>query len=391
MRLLIVCGLILINLPSCSSPEAQNSLTSDSTIPEPSPSEPSDPPESPIVETPVSSVFLYRLDTDAAKIYRASIDSSTGEIAEHEATDLTAGSKPVSMTLSADKKYLFVGSFQANKIETFEIDQTTGELTLISSFSGNNLNVDKVYADPLNRYLWSLERYLNSGNEYTTIVTYEIKSDGTLEHKTKTNVSGDLGIDLVTDVNSKRLYLAIDTLGIRPFEIDSTTGKAKNPGTTYGAATNALVINSNTTRVYGSPAIYGDILPILRLDPATGDVLSSDYMRKTGQVPAFKDIALNASGDRMYLLSESPGVVRSYTFVTNPSEEVEQLNSVSLPNGCKAKVITNVDTAGYLFTGCTDSSGQTFSLKLESDGSLSLKHTSVRSGIKLNDIIAVAF
>ena len=47
--------------------------------------------------------------------------------------------------------------------------------------------------------------------------------------------------------------------------------------------------------------------------------------------------------------------------------------------------------AGYLFTGCTDSSGKTFSLRIYSDGSVVLEDTSENTGMKVNDIVSVAF
>src|SRR5690606_30225369 len=145
---------------------------------------------------------IYRADTAGDKIYRASLNTSSGELAEHGALDV-APCGPVSLAVSNDKKYLFVACTDTDTIDTYLLDQTTGEPELVKSNATATDPISpilKIVADPLDRFLWSLEGKVNEGH----VVNYLLAPDGSLTWASHENL-GDTGKDIVVSDDGENL------------------------------------------------------------------------------------------------------------------------------------------------------------------------------------------
>ncbi len=367
------------------------SNTETPSSPPPSDETPSSP--TPITSTPTSTTYIYRVDSAADKIYFGSMDPATGALSEHPAVELDPGTRPTAMVLSADKKFLFVANTGSNTIETFEIDSATGELTSVASRGPREVTIlGKIYADPLNRFLWSYEADASS---FYWLIAYEIQPDGSLTYGSTSLLYGatDYARNFIADPTGSFLYVNFDHASIMVTEI-SNTGKVHpiDGNKTYGSPPpNAMAFNSATSRLYGAPGINGDMIYSFLVDSTSGDLTFETYLDGE-QGPSFEDIAVNTAGDRMYLLSEVPAALKSFVIDTSGVKAVLSFtNSVSFPAGCAPKIMAPLLDDGYLLTACSNSSGQTFSLKVEADGSLTLKDTATRTGMTVNSMVAVSF
>jgi 6-phosphogluconolactonase (cycloisomerase 2 family) len=320
------------------------------------------------------------------------LDLSTGELAEHPATSLSSGSGPVALAFSSDHKYLFVANSGTDTFDTFEINSTNGELTPVASRNSFHPNLlGKIAVDPLGRFLWSHEEMSTPGDYQ--LVTYKIENDGSLTYSTVSNVNGGAGkaINVMANPSGTRLYVNVAGSTVYYCTINSSSGGVTScTGAGATSSPNALVYNATASRLFSAPGI-NDVTPVYVIDG--NDDITNTKLYLTDQPFPFDDIAVNGAGDRMYMVSDAPTpLVKSYTVTTTSiHDSISLLNSVTFSTGCAPKVMASLMDDDYLITACTDGSGQTFSLKIESDGSLTKEGIATRSGMKVNSIVAAKF
>lgn len=333
---------------------------------------------SPIVTTPVSTSFIYRVGSNMDKIYRASINTATGALAEHPATDTSFGDQPVALAVSTNKQYLFVGKKAANKIDTYSLNQTTGEPTLIYS-SATSTEPVKIVVEPLGRFLYVVEESL--------IETYMIANNGSLTWRQSMNI-GSGGSDVAIDAAGTFLYLATLDTGTWSYEIDQAGGTLSNPSTVISLGMKAIKINSASGHIFGTSYSDGRITNF-NYDSGTGAYSFNTYM-DTGVTFPFYDLQLNVAGTVAYALGNYLGIVKSFT-INASTGAFTSLNTATLPAECSPVQLTRLAIADFLYTGCTDGSGITQVLKIEADGSLSMPSRSVRPEMKVHSIVSVNF
>lgn len=376
MKALVLC-LCFISVACTTSSQSE---TSGSQSPAPSP----------IEDDPVSTTFVYRLDTAAEKIYLASLDPATGGLHEHDATDLPSGSNPSSFTVTPDKKYMFVSAMGTGTIEAYSIDETSGKLTWLRSNNVYDFPAKRILVEPQGDFLLAVENSNIQGQSGGYLVSYAIANEvlTALNHTSM----GQEADEITSDVNGDYIFVGSNDAGILAIAIDRTTNPGIplfSKGALSGSFMNAFTFNSSNNRLFVANTINGDFNNVLILNTGTLG-LSAEVTINGGQITPFIDVALNFAGNNLYFLSDSPAKVNSFAVTYGPTA-ISLLNSVSFSSGCAPRVMTFAESDGYFITACTGSSGQTYSLKIEADGSLTEADVSVRSGMKVNDILAIKF
>lgn len=379
----IFCVLAVASLASCSGGGSSNAGGKDD-----SPSTEPSIDETPITSTPISTTYIYRADKAADKIYFGSLDLTTGTLAEHDAIDLSSGDQPHAIVLSADQKYLFAINTGSNTIDTFEIDSSTGELSLVASRNSFLATLHgRVVVDSQNRFLWSYEE---DASHFYYLIAYKIEANGSLTYSSTSIISGgtDVARNMAIHSSGDYLYVNLEHSGVMACSV-SVTGSTTVLGGSYGGfSPMALAFNSTVSRLFGTPP-GGDLILSSEID-GSGDVSSSTYMDAGPALP-YMDLAVNDSGDRMYFVVGTPALVKSYVLNTAGSGSLTALNSVSLASGCAPTKMAALMDDDYLVVPCADGSGLTYSLKIEADGSVTQMDVAKRTGMKVNSIAIATF
>lgn len=363
---------VLLSLTGCYSGLTTSTGESGST-----PTNPSNP--SPIVTTPTSTTFIYRVGQSSDKIYRASVNSNDGSLSELPATDLTTGDAPSFAAVSPDKKYLFVTKYGSKTVDTYSLDQTTGEPTFIYSYATTNPPL-KVRVEPQGRFLYVVE--------YDRVENYIIAANGSLTWFGGVGVGYD-GKDVAFDATGTKIYIVATGTGLRSFDISATNGTMSNGSNSTGISLNAIKVDSTNNRLYG-PYYSDNKILNFTIDPSTGLFTFVNMYTADSTIFPNYDLALNAAGTRAYMVNNYLGLVQSYS-VNTTTGIFTLLNTVSLPSGCQPRSLEMLSTENFLYTGCTDTSGKTFVTKIESDGSISSASSTVRTDLTVQSVLSVTF
>lgn len=373
MRLRILPALLILSLTACDS----SFSTGDSSSNQP-PASPGTPNPSPISPTPTSTTFIYRVAPNSDAIYRASVDLADGALTELTETTLTAGDTPVSVAVSPDKKFLFIAKSGPKTIDSYSINQTTGELTLVDSYPTTD-TPQRVRVDPLGRFLYVVQA--------VRVESYMISATGFL------NWTGGIGIgsggyDVAIEATGKYLYKSAFGTGIQSYDINQTTGVLTNAGVMQGVILSTIKIDSATNRIFGPLYSDGHFYQFA-YNASTGVVsFVNSYLPDSSVFFPFYDFELNDGGTKAYAVNNFLGLLNSYS-INATTGAVSSLNSVPLPGGCLPEALERLKAADYIFTGCMDNSGKTLVFKIESDGSVTFKSSTMRTGLKVKSIVSV--
>lgn len=254
---------------------------------------------SPIVATPVSTTFVYRVGSNADQLVYASVDLATGALAEHGSISLGAGSAPTALAVTPDKRFLYVANGGSNSISLFNLNGTTGVATFAAA-SPTLASPIGLLMDPLGRFLFCLE-----GSE---ILSYVIGGTGGLTW-TGTTTIGSGARAIATDAAGRVLYKSSTGSGINSYSINQTDGELSSPGTLDAVAATSMKVNPATTRLFAPSYGNGDVLSYA-VDPVGGRETFTRFI-STGNSFPYYDLTFDASGAYVYLLNNYLGLIEA--------------------------------------------------------------------------------
>jgi len=234
--------------------------------------------------------------------------------------------------------------------------------------------------EPLGRYLYSLEDGF--------IESYVINANGSLSFSAALGiVSG--GLDLTFDAGGAHLYKSAVGTGLQSYAINQSNGTLSGASSIIGQALNVLKIDPNTNKMFG-PNYSTSTFYRFTINPSTGGITFDNLLLPDSVAFPFYDLQLNSAGTRAYSLNMFLGEVHSYS-IDPVTENFTLLNVVTLSSGCVPQSLEILESLDVLYTACLDSSGNTFMLKIETDGSISMSSSTTVSGLVAQSVLAVEF
>ena len=114
--------------------------------------------------------FAFVCDLLTREIWSYTIDGTNGDLTFQSSVVLPlapggVGPNPASITIHPTGKFAYIGMNNANDIQVFSIDQTTGALALSSTLS-NGYSPAAIGIEPTGRFAYATDR---NGNEVTTL------------------------------------------------------------------------------------------------------------------------------------------------------------------------------------------------------------------------------
>jgi 6-phosphogluconolactonase (cycloisomerase 2 family) len=332
----------------------------------------------PIVTTPVSTTFLYRVVSGSDKIYRASLDTATGEIFEHAPTATDVGDAPIALAVSPDHRFLFVGNNGGASVSTYSLNQTTGVPTFVSKFPTLSPTL-KLLVDPLGRFLFELQ------NDF--VVSYTIDINGGLSWQGATSIVNG-GRAIAVDPTGKFLYKSSSSTGIQSYDINQTSGLLSNASALHGAASTSMKIDPNSGRMLAP--MFGNSNVLNYMTSTSNNLLTFvSYLTSSGIFPYY-DLEFGDNGAYVYMLNQYSSALDAYS-VHPTTGALSKISSVSFPASCYPQTLTVIPTGTFAYTACTDTSGKTFGVRIRPGGLLELADSSYVTGLGGNSVVSVTF
>jgi 6-phosphogluconolactonase (cycloisomerase 2 family) len=246
-----------------------------------------------------SGEFLYSIDVANGSLYAFSIDAATGrptgqrDVAAAPAAAYRLG---VDLAMSPDGAYLYrlveVSDTQPvdacnctpTVLTTFAIDNSTGDLTELTTISLANMN--GLTMDPLGRFLYVRDVGESYPRNNTTIYPYSINpATGELTAASEIVTVVNEGNDLIVEPHGRFAYLAGGYTflpgdeRIDAFSIDASTGALTTMGMTTGVE-GSIATDSAGRFLFGSVSMFPSGVPwqvastlqITQSGPAAGEL-----------------------------------------------------------------------------------------------------------------------
>jgi 6-phosphogluconolactonase (cycloisomerase 2 family) len=226
---------------------------------------------SPIVTTPVSNAFIYRVGTNADKIFRASVN--------------------------------------------------TGVPTFVYSYPTTEAPV-RIIVEPLGRFLYVVE--------YDLVESYTIAANSQVTWSGATSSGSDTR-DVTIDSTGKYLYKGSYGTGVQSYQINQSNGTLGRASSTSGVGINALRLNPATGNLFGVNFLNGEIYRY-DIDPTTGVFSNGSFMNTANLSSPYYDLQINAAGTAAYALGYGLGLVSSFS-IDQTSGEFNPINAGTLPSG----------------------------------------------------------
>ncbi len=203
-----------------------------------------------VVGNPVSgSSITYGAVSANNLIPSPTFNVGTGALTFGSGTATTAGNAPTYLCVEPSGRFVFVVSQAATAIETYGVDQASGQLTSLGSLTTTNPPAGGVAADPSGRFV-----YVGTGHPNPYVRTFSVnQSSGVLTSAGETYFSGGAseGIyDIACHPGGRWVYLVFQTSTSNGFlgwaTINQTTGlleSVSNLMVGFGVATSKVVID----------------------------------------------------------------------------------------------------------------------------------------------------
>jgi 6-phosphogluconolactonase len=264
-------------------------------------------------------------------------------------------------------KFLFVAGFLTGDPVVFNINQTTGALSLNNSVlaSNNNNRPENIAIDPTGTFLYISNTGIGTVDEYTVN-----RSTGALKFGKTTSLplyprlspGEEEPSALITDPTGKYLYVSLAGY-VAQFDINSTTGAITPQATPTvdGFAYYNLHLDSTGKYLYGTPGIY-----IYSLNPSTGSLTEIGGPIPTGQGDS--DIGLTFNSTFAYVTNDTDGTLSLYSDNASTGYLTPLSSSPFSQNGNPYQILVDPgDGFAYVLLGV----GDIEVMQINQDGTLS--------------------
>ncbi|MFB3917019.1 MAG: lactonase family protein [Terriglobales bacterium] len=193
--------------------------------------------------------FIYVADS-GDHILCYSVDPTTGAIAHVAANDFTSASPGAYITsiVSAQnaangKSYVYVVAWGFTHVGAFEIDTTTGALTIVSEVAvPTSVSLSTLVADKTGKYL-----YVSDEDDPTVVWQYVVATDGTLSLNSVANsvtLAGALscgGEEMIASPDNKHVYVGDSCTGPHGLTINADGTLTELTGSPFAIPTDNSV------------------------------------------------------------------------------------------------------------------------------------------------------
>lgn len=373
MKTLLLVSTLLVLSACNSSPAIQSAINGDLV------NVPNDP-GTPVVASPISNTFIYRVNTNLNSISIGEITSTDGSITEHGSVSTGAGSAPKSVIKSIRYNQIYVANSGSNKISLYDIDSATGNLTWVtdkSTYTGPT----KMVMHPSGEFLFTLH------SDNSQISTHAVGANGALTFKSAISVYGAGANSIEIDANGEFIFANSNSY-IKSFRVDQTNGSLTYTGFQSPNIYTTLKFHPTSQRLYGVSGMYNQIWAF---NVDTSGNYSGSAMTNGSEVFVYRDLVFNKSGTKAYLINGFAGVIEAYSIQSTNGALVFE-SKLSLPSGCEPLSLVLLESENLVFTACTNGSGKTISYPLNSNGSLiNAPKFSAVSGSDIEHLLIISF
>lgn len=168
--------------------------------------------------------FLYTANKNFFAVLQYSINQTTGELTQI-GTSVNAGNQPEGMVMHPTGKFLYVVNTLGVSVSQYSINQTSGELTQIAAqIFVPGQSAKNAICDPAGKFLYFPSFIVDSGTP--TLNQFSInQTTGELTTISSPPTIPNQSIGLTTDSNGRFLYLTNSTTNsVSQYSINRTTG-----------------------------------------------------------------------------------------------------------------------------------------------------------------------
>jgi 6-phosphogluconolactonase (cycloisomerase 2 family) len=233
--------------------------------------------------------------TNALSLYRA--NPSTGVLSFLSNVD--AGNTPWALTQLPNHSVAYVTNAVGGTVQAFNVNNTTGAVTLIPLSSPQSNNSYGVAMDRLGRFLWTA----NFG--FHTVQTFAINGSGVLASSPPVSTQNGLPYAIAAHPTMDFVYTAHQSnSALMAFSVNTTTGALTQVQSLTNAITsvNALVIDPSGRYAFAVSGSGG--VCAWRINSTTG-ILSSAGCANTAGSGGTWSVAVHPNGQFLYTTSDS--------------------------------------------------------------------------------------
>ena len=205
--------------------------------------------------------FLYIANQTGNNVSAYSINQTTGELSP--IGTYSAGSVPLSITCDPLGRFVYATNGLSNNVSAYSINQTTGELSPIDTYSAGD-RPSSITCDPLGRFVY-VANYNSS-----TVHAYTIhQSTGVLTSAGAPVATGTWPRGVACDPTGRFVYIiatnnvegtALGANNIRSYSINQSTGQLSIIGTVQTASTPLSLTCDPLGRFVFVAAVYGNVV-----------------------------------------------------------------------------------------------------------------------------------